>query len=1130
MNNLGRGSENNKSDKERILTRETVGMVVVLFAALALLILVTRSIIFGNVGFAISSFMLGTFGYCSFAVLAALFYLGFTLITGKKITVAKKTVVLSALLFVFLVCLVHTITAAVGGIEYGSYGAYLSACYRAGENSFFQTTGGGVIFGLFVYPVAKLTTAVGGYIIFSLLMAATVYFIYASKRDTVSSVRAGKRQKTVATISAEEMATRNTNGIYDLNYAAPELAQPAVSLPFGNSAVQTEHPVAERGDVQPVAESSVDKSKRLFAVGEGFDFKSSREIKRENKKAEAQRREQQRESVQDVSPYARSHAILYPPKSNQQSSYTNNLIFDTDSYFNNRNREVSREQYSNNFKGTGSAGHELTSRTENPNVSASVSSYSNLYTDGEDGNITYSNKPKKIVTDTTRPVDSAKPDTPYATFKMPANNSTENTTRDFYRNDVTASSSVPPTEAPKVMQTTPTSQNNRTDLFSSISARRTPRQEQQSELPKDNFETADRRGLDVVPESPVQSPRIENTGRMAEMQQNRMRERSVSRIDSVSETVEAEDNNVLYQNRNEESVGGLKSVDEHSFESAADLFDTDELELDSVGEAGEPGSSVIPAAMESTTRLRSETVEEVPSLGRRDRGVEVRTQATEKQEEVVKPKHVYQKYVAPPISLLRDYAPSDDNSAEEVALNSEVIVETLGNFKIPCEVVKVTQGPMVTRYDINIPGNIPAARVLNCDRELAMRLHSKDGVNIQPNYENGSISIEVPRRNRTLVGLKEVIAADNFVNARDSAIMFGMGKDIEGREISGDIAKMKHLLVAGSTGSGKSVCLNSLIISLLYKYSPEQLRIILVDPKQVEFNIYDKLPHLMINEIIYEPAKVITTLNWAIAEMERRYSLFKAKSKKGVLVRDLDEYNANLFPEEERLPKIVLIVDELADLMLVAKKDLEARIQSLTQKSRAAGIHLVLATQRPSVDVITGIIKSNLPTRVAFKVVQEVDSRTILDSTGAEKLLGYGDMLYKTDTMTMPSRVQGAFLSSQEVQDVVNFVKEHNEAYFDDSVSDYINNSSHSDSGIGGGDADDSVEGVYIEALRYVVSIGQASISMIQRKCSVGYPKAGKIVEWMENMGYISAFDGAKSRKVLLTQEEFDAKYGDFGN
>ena len=215
--------------------------------------------------------------------------------------------------------------------------------------------------------------------------------------------------------------------------------------------------------------------------------------------------------------------------------------------------------------------------------------------------------------------------------------------------------------------------------------------------------------------------------------------------------------------------------------------------------------------------------------------------------------------------------------------------------------------------------------------------------------------------------------------------------------------------------------------------------------------------------------------------------------------------------------------------MTVAKKDIEDRIQRLTQKSRAAGIHLVLATQRPSTDVITGIIKSNLPTRIAFKVVQEVDSRTILDSSGAEKLLGYGDMLYKMDTMTFPYRVQGAYLSSQEVQDVVEYIKEHNEAYFDESVSDFINNNGGG-GGEGGGDSDDSVEAVYIDALRYVVSIGQASISMIQRKCSVGYPKAGKIIEWMENMGYISAFEGAKARKVLMTQEEFESKYGDYGN
>ena len=358
--------------------------------------------------------------------------------------------------------------------------------------------------------------------------------------------------------------------------------------------------------------------------------------------------------------------------------------------------------------------------------------------------------------------------------------------------------------------------------------------------------------------------------------------------------------------------------------------------------------------------------------------------------------------------------------------------------------------------------------------------------------------------------------------------MCGLGKDIEGRAICGDIMKMKHLLVAGSTGSGKSVCLNALIISLLYKYSPEDLRIILVDPKQVEFNIYEKLPHLMINEIIFEPAKVVNVLNWAITEMERRYSLFKEKTKKGTLVREIDEYNAHLLPDEEKLPKVVMIIDELADLMSVAKKDIEDRIQRLTQKSRAAGIHLVLATQRPSVNVITGVIKSNLPTRVAFKVTQEVDSRTILDESGAEKLLGYGDMLYKTDTMTFPRRVQGALVESAEVQQVVQFVKEHNEAYFDDSVYDYINNAK-SGGGVDGDGGDDGVEAVYIDALRYVVQIGQASISMIQRRCSVGYPKAGKIIEWMENMGYISAFEGAKARKVLLTPEEFESKYGDYG-
>lgn len=1107
LNNLGRGSENNQNDKDRILTRETVGMVVVLFAALALLILITRSLIFGSVGFAISSFLLGTFGYCSYAVLAALFYLGFVLITGKRITAGKKMTALCVLFFCLLVCLVHTITAAVGEIAYGSYGEYLSDCYRAGENSFFQTTGGGVIFGLVVYPVVKLTTSVGGYIIFSLLMAATAYFIYAAKSG--NSVFAAPRPAQKRREQAEtpvEAATRNTNGAYDLNYAGTAYAQPAApafrSEPQPYAAAQTEIPAA---DAYP--QSPVDQSKRLFAVGETFDFKTKREINKENKRAEAQRREQQR-AAEPVSPYAQSRSILYPQSDAPiGSNYTNNLIFDSNSYFNNPNRgSVSREQYSNNFKDVSSfsEGHERSTRTENTATAAPISSYANLYEDGEDGNITYSNKPKKIVTDTTRNTDTAVPDTPYAAYVSPEKN--------YYRNDVSSSPvATPPAE----------------NSFPQFSARRDPAPAPSEPQTPPPFEFGARRTeanesirtgfTDSAPEPEREEP----------VKRERIHKKVISEPEvAATEVPRPAEEPVRFQRPasdfelNEQNDARKNTED--SFGSAADIFDADDDLSD------QPLDSVIPTAMEETTRLRPERTEEIPSLGRsRDRAVEpVRQEPTVEES---KPKHVYQKYVSPPLSLLRDYAPAANNSEDETRENIVTITETLAQLKISCEVVGVTQGPMVTRYDIDIPGNIPASKVLGCDTELAMRLHARDGVNIQPNYENGSISIEVPNKQKTTVGLKEIITSPEFTNAKSSALMFGMGKNIEGRAISGDIAKMKHLLVAGSTGSGKSVCLNSLIISLLYKYSPEELRIILVDPKQVEFNIYDKLPHLMINEIIYEPAKVITVLNWAIAEMERRYSLFKEKTRKGTLVRQVDEYNASLLPEEERLPKIVLIVDELADLMMVAKKDIEDRIQRLTQKSRAAGIHLVLATQRPSVDVITGIIKSNLPTRVAFKVVQEVDSRTILDSTGAEKLLGYGDMLYKTDTMTMPARVQGAFLSSQEVQDVVEFVKEHNEAYYDDAVATYINNSERGESS-GGEGSDDSVEAVYIEALRYVVSVGQASISMIQRKCSVGYPKAGKIVEWMENMGYISAFDGAKSRKVLLSQEEFDAKYGDFGN
>ena len=473
----------------------------------------------------------------------------------------------------------------------------------------------------------------------------------------------------------------------------------------------------------------------------------------------------------------------------------------------------------------------------------------------------------------------------------------------------------------------------------------------------------------------------------------------------------------------------------------------------------------------------------------------------------------------------RDVEPTQNpQEVEEIKAN---IIATLEDFKVTgAAIASVTHGPTVTRYNVTIPRNISPKKVVALDDPIAISLHSS-GVNIYPNFDDGVVSIEVPNKNRQFVQLGCMLTGDTFVNAKSSSLMFTMGKDVGNRKVYGDISKMIHMLVAGSSGSGKSVFLGSLIISLIYKYSPEELRLILIDPKKTEFVLYNDLPHLMINEIITDAHKAVQSLNWAIGEMNRRYGLFEQMSRAGTYVVNLDQYNQHV-EKAERLPKIVMIIDELADLMLAAKKEVEDRIQNLTQKARAAGIHLVVATQRPSTDVITGVIKSNLNTRIAFAVATDVDSRVILDQSGAQKLLGKGDFLYTMQGINTPIRVQSAFISPEDSQRVVNFIKSNNEAYYDESATAYINNVRAGGEGGGGyGGSGDEVEPVYIDALRCVILSNSASISLIQRKCSIGYNKAGKIVEWMEEMGYISSFDGAKARKVLITKEEFESKYGE---
>ena len=527
------------------------------------------------------------------------------------------------------------------------------------------------------------------------------------------------------------------------------------------------------------------------------------------------------------------------------------------------------------------------------------------------------------------------------------------------------------------------------------------------------------------------------------------------------------------------------------------------------------------------------------NTGERGRSTERASRAVEPKPEppvekpVEKPKHVWKKYVRPGLELLDDYPENSNVNTGEIEDNKRIIVQALERYKIACEVSNVTVGPAITRYDVIIEDKTNTKRALGYRDAIAMEL-MKDNVNAYLNYTKGALSIEVPNNQRSIVGLKGLLASPKFINSKPNALAFALGKNVEGEVVCPDITKMPHLLVAGTTGSGKSICLSALLVSLLYKYGPEELRLILVDPKQVEFISYDKLPHLMINEILYEVDKAIKALNWAIKEMERRYSLFKDMTEAGVATKNLDEYNAHLPADSEKLPKIVIVLDEFGDLMLQARKDIESRIIKLVQKSRACGIHLILATQRPSVDCITGLIKSNLPTRIGFKVNSFDDARTIFDIGGAEKLLGKGDLYFRSSDSPDLARIQGCFVDTHEVQRVTDFVKGHNETYFDQDVSDFINKVEEEPAQIsdGGGEPSDDasetkIDDTFIKALKYCVTSNQASVSMIQRRFPVGYIKACKIIDWMETMNYITQSEGSKPRKVLLTKEEFENIYGD---
>ena len=472
----------------------------------------------------------------------------------------------------------------------------------------------------------------------------------------------------------------------------------------------------------------------------------------------------------------------------------------------------------------------------------------------------------------------------------------------------------------------------------------------------------------------------------------------------------------------------------------------------------------------------------------------------------------YDNYKIPSVNLLNKIdKKADDNSKKKVLKNASLLEKTLADFGVEAKVNQVTVGPTITRYEIQPSPGVKVSKIVNLTDDIALSLAARSIRMEAPIPGKSAIGIEVPNETPLMVGLREVFESEEFKKF-DSPLAMALGKDISGKPVIGDIGKMPHLLIAGSTGSGKSVCVNTLISSILYKARPDEVKLLLIDPKVVELANYNGIPHLLI-PVVTDPKKAAKALNWAVVEMNKRYKMFAENG-----VKDITSYNEKC---EEKLPKIVIIIDELADLMMASANDVEDYICRLAQMARAAGMHLIVATQRPSVDVITGVIKANIPSRIAFAVSSQTDSRTILDMGGAEKLLGKGDMLFYPLGASKPVRLQGAFISENESQNVIDFVKSQvkEEVKYEENIMDTISKVNMEKSS----DEDDLLS----EAIEFVVESGQGSASMLQRKFKIGFNRAARLIDSMEERGIVGPNEGSKPRKVLMSKQDLQNLEGE---
>ncbi len=1045
--------KSNGKIKQAIFTKETLGVVTILFCTLSLICLITRDKVFSVPGELVNSFLFGCFGVFAFLVVIGLIVLGVKALTGKPRDINKKSFALLTVFMLSVALMSHVISL---GNNYSTYGEYLSNSYLwATAGGITTCSAGGIFTGLIAFPFYALFGAVGSAVIFGVLGLACAFFFVRNVIDQNSAVsKKGARFKFRSTYS---VAKENEN-------LGVEIAG------------VKDYPI--EGAV-PVTDATKKPPQKLFINNEeDFAFMTKKEKTKDD-----------------------AHIKINTENGGINVS-TNNGTY-TKNYVDDLNEKIA---YIKTPAKIDTSGVTKTNGYYNPGVSTTIPRTPETIKPLERKEETVS-KPVEEVKDTdttttttsteraipfiehneeTKPNDAvARARAYYERYMNPNVERTEETTTETTETTVEETT---PVETTPVETTTETTERvipiideteDTTDVV---------------ETTVEEVDTASTKTEDTVIEDNVETTEITET----------------------TETTEVEDeteDNVPPSVVRESRVRKILLGDEDNTPIERPSY-TSRVNAD--GNGGDDRTEV--------------------SFGRRDRvGASVPT--TETKPEPEKPKKeippINRKYFAPPLDLLESHTPASDLPKENHEERKEIIRQTLEEFGINVEMQGVVQGPSITRYEIKMPAGISVKRVLNFDDDIQMRLAARSGVRIEaPIPGKNLVGIEVANSSSVMVGLKEVLVGMSGKTFKPDSLIFALGKDIVGTSKYDDLTKGPHYLIAGSSGSGKSVCMDVMLVSMLMRYSPEELRLILIDPKRVGLRKYEHLPHLLVDEIITEPKKALAVLQWAIEEMERRYGMFE---KSGSFIDGISAYNQHIASDTvPKMPKIVIVIDEFGDLMTSVKKDLEIKIQILTQKARAAGIHIVLATQRPSANVVTGVIKTNLPSRIAFKVGNYTDSLIILDSKGAEKLLGNGDMLYRNATMSDSERYQGAFISGAEVYNIVTYIRDNNKAYFDDDLTEYLERAVKpkvEETAVeeGGGEKNE-IDDFFLRALAFAINSGTVSISQIQRRFQVGYARAGGLIDKMERHGFISGFEGAKARNVLITKEEFEDRFGPISN